>query len=204
MSRQPLSRARHRRPAIADPTLALPGRAGLPPEIAYLRDTYPVAGWRAHANYGELAAFWLQVHESLRTDSTALRGLVDGLRGGGDAAAFGAVFVPRFNHFLQHLTMHHRIEDSAYFPKCRALDPRMVAGFDLLEADHHVVDAALHATLASARRLMAALDADDWRAAADAHAADAERLAALLTRHLGDEEELVIPAILAHGERSLA
>ena len=46
--------------------LLLPIRTGLPSELAYLRDGYPQPGWTGHVNFGQLAAFWLQVHDSLR------------------------------------------------------------------------------------------------------------------------------------------
>ena len=78
----------------------------------------------------------------------------------------------------------------------------MQRGFDLLEADHHAIHDALETTVNSARGLLAMLDRPnrDGRAA-DEHAAHAGALTALLLRHLADEEDLVIPAMLEHGER---
>jgi hemerythrin-like domain-containing protein len=187
--------------------LLLPNRVGLSSDIAYLRAAYPPPGWRAHGNFGELAAFWLQVHDSLRTQGSALQQVMSVFREDrSDAAAFQRLFVPRLNHFLQHLHGHHQIEDAAYFPKFRALDPRMAAGFDLLESDHMIIHEALTALLDTARALLAALARDDdtRRHAADLHTDAADRLRALLHRHLSDEEELVIPAMLEHGERCVA
>jgi Hemerythrin HHE cation binding domain len=188
------------------PALQLPDRAGLPADIAFLRDTHPQPTWRTHRNFGELTAFWLQVHDSLREQGGALQQVVAAFQENpSDAPAFQQLFVPRLNHFLQHLGGHHQIEDAAYFPKFRALDPRMVAGFDLLENDHEIIHAALLASVDSARALLAALPAnlDARRRAADLHADAAGRLHTLLLRHLSDEEELVIPAMLEHGERSV-
>jgi hypothetical protein len=183
------------------PDLLLPDRAGLPDEIAYLRAAYPAPQWRAHRNYGELTAFWLQVHASLRDKGGQLQRTTEAFRDGRlDVDGFQRAFVPRFNQFLQHLTGHHQIEDHAYFPKFRALDPRMVAGFDLLEHDHAIIHETLLASVEQARALLAALG--DPRAR-DAYAATSARLLGLLTRHLADEEELVIPAMLEHGERSV-
>uniref|UniRef100_UPI0035CC7774 hemerythrin domain-containing protein n=1 Tax=uncultured Sphingomonas sp. TaxID=158754 RepID=UPI0035CC7774 len=186
--------------------LLLPDRVGIPDAIAYLRAAYPAPQWRAHRNYGELTAFWLHVHASLRTQGAQLRQTTDMFRDGQiDADGFQRAFVPRFNHFLQHLTGHHQIEDHAYFPKFRALDARMVAGFDLLENDHEIIHAALLATVEQARALLAALPqaGDARRRAADVYAATSARLSDLLSRHLADEEDLVIPAMLEHGERSV-
>ena len=58
----------------------------------------------------------------------------------------------------------------------------------------------------AARALLQALaqDRDAQRRAAQAYGGAADRLLDLLGRHLADEEDLVIPAMLEHGERSLA
>ncbi len=188
------------------PDLLLPARTGLPADIAYLRATWPAPTWHGHGNFGELAAFWLQVHASLREQGEALAQVMAAFRERRtDPQSFQRLFVPRLNHFLQHLNGHHQIEDAAYFPKFRALDPRMVAGFDLLGSDHVIIHEALTGSIDTARRLLAALPGDDdaRRRATNDHAAAADRLRALLDRHLADEEELVIPAMLEHGERSV-
>lgn len=186
--------------------LLLPNRAGLSSDLAFLRALHPHETWRAHRNFGELSAFWLQVHGSLREQGDALEQVVSTFRDGrSDAAAFQHLFVPALNHFLQHLNGHHQIEDAAYFPKFRALDPRMAAGFALLESDHAIIHQALTASLDTARALLAALPRGDdtRRRATDRHADAANRLRVLLGQHLSDEEELVIPALLEHGERSI-
>ncbi|CAN5455604.1 hemerythrin domain-containing protein [soil metagenome] len=191
-------------PTPAD--LLLSHRAGLSSDIAYLRSAYPPPTWRAHDNFGALAAFWLQVHDSLREQAGALRQMVSAFGANrSDAAAFQRLFVPRLNQFLQHLNGHHQIEDAAYFPKFRALDPRMATGFALLESDHAIIHDALTGSIETARALLVALAGDDdaRRRTFDAHADAADRLRALLQRHLSDEEDLVIPAMLEHGERSI-
>ncbi|NIJ23706.1 hemerythrin domain-containing protein [Sphingomonas japonica] len=189
------------------PDLLLPARAGLPDSIAYLRARYPQSGWRSHARFGQLADFWLHVHAALRAEAAALGELNARARGDGlDPAALPAHFVPPFNAFLGHLDAHHRIEDAAYFPKFRALDPRMAAAFDLLENDHHRIDAALHAALETARAMVDSARGPTAaaRSAIDRHADAFTDLTTLLDRHLADEEEIVIPAMLEHGERSVS
>ena len=184
----------------------LTNRLGLPGTIAYLRDTYPAPQWRQHHNFGELAAFWLEVHASLREQGGQLQQITLAFREGVlDPTAFQQAFVPRFNHFLEHLEGHHRIEDTAYFPKFRALDPRMQPGFDLLENDHELIHGALMTSFDAARQLVATLprSAALARSASDSFADATDRLTRLLARHLEDEEDLVIPAMLEHGERNL-
>jgi hypothetical protein len=188
--------------------LQLPTRRGLPDDIAYLRAAYPKAQWQDHANYGELADFWLQMHDSLRGQGGQLKQVTDAFcQDQWPASAdFPSVFVPRFNQFIGHLNGHHQIEDRAYFPRFRALDPRMVAGFAILEADHGLIHEQIIASVDAARALLQALTqgGDAQRYAADAYSGAADRLLDLLGRHLADEEDLVIPGMLEHGERNLA
>lgn len=188
-------------------SLLLTTRASVPSEIAYLRSRFPVDGWRGHPNYGQLTAFWLHVHETLRVGDAHLQRALEAFRmDPSDPGGFGRRFAPRLAGFHQHLDAHHRIEDQAYFPKFRAIDPRMAMAFDMLESDHAVIHGCIERSLRSAGHLLASLAAggDPVRLAADAHAHDAGRLSALLLRHLADEEEIVVPAMLEFGERSVA
>ena len=187
--------------------LPLTERSGLPDEVASLRPTYPRANWRGHDNFGQLSAFWLDIHASLRAEGGELAAATTGYREGrSDAAGFQRFFVPHLNRFLQHLDGHHQVEDVIYFPKFRALDPSMVAGFDLLEADHRHIHEALLSTATSAQALAVALGspADAARGPADAYANTSDHLLKLLTRHLADEEDLIVPAMLHYGERRLS
>jgi hypothetical protein len=190
-----------------DPELLLTNRAGLPSEIAYLREKYPQPDWRSHENFGEMSAFWLHVHAMLREHGERLRQLVQAFREGRvDAAGLRGHFAPRLGVFLQHLQGHHAIEDFDLFPRFRALDRRMIVGFDLLENDHEIIHERLTASAESGRNLMAALakDGDAARRAADAYADSFGRLLGPLARHLSDEEDLVIPAMLEHSDSAIA
>lgn len=184
----------------------LESRNGLPDALAYLRPSYLRDEWRGHANFGELANFWLQVHDHLREHGAVLdRATADFREGRLDAGRYRQFFVPNLNRFLGHLNGHHEIEDQHYFPKFRALDERMVAGFELLDRDHRRIHEALMATAESANQFVSALATGDdaTRRAADDYAVTADQLLAMLKRHLSDEEDLVIPAMLHHGERPL-
>lgn len=187
-------------------TLALGARKGLGDDLAYLRARYPASEWRSNANFGDLANFWLHVHSSLRSEGSEVVRVVDAFRGRHiDRLQLQQTFVPRLNSFLQHLDHHHRIEDYVYFPKFRLLDQRMIVGFDLLEADHEIIHQSLEATVQHARDLLAALSRNDGEEgrAADTFAAKIALFVNLLQQHLADEEDLVIPALLEHGEQAL-
>ncbi len=188
------------------PSFDLEQRLSLPDNLAYLRSTYPKADWRQQENFGELSALWLHVHDALREHANQLDIATTNFREGQlDPMSFRNLFVPRLNTFLQQLSGHHQVEDKIYFPKFRALDRRMAAGFDILDVDHEVIHGSLLATAESGRALQMALRGykDAGLRAADAYAVEAERLLRLLVRHLADEEDLIIPAMLHHGERPL-
>lgn len=187
-------------------SLALGARKGLADDLAYLRPLYPASDWRSHANFGELAKFWLHVHSNLRSEGSEVVRIVDAFRDQEiDRLQLQQAFVPQLNSFLQHLGHHHRIEDHVYFPKFRQLNGRLIVGFDLLEADHELIHQSLVETVEHARELLAALSqtAGGERQAADTLAGRIKHLLALLQQHLADEEDLVIPALLEHGEQAL-
>ena len=105
---------------------------------------------------------------------------------------------------LDELHGHHHIEDDHYFPLLQTFDPRIAAGFDLLEADHQALGAAMQELAQAANAVLRALDEG---AAADLAAGGLDTTLAgfgrLLDRHLVDEEELVVPVILDHPEAGL-
>src|SRR5687767_56072 len=105
---------------MIDASLPLEGRSGLPDTLAHLRSAYPQEEWRTHRNFGQLAAFWLSVHGTLRREGAEMQALTCEFREGRrDAQGFQNLFVPSINQFLGHLDAHHRIEDSVYFPRFR-------------------------------------------------------------------------------------
>jgi iron-sulfur cluster repair protein YtfE (RIC family) len=189
------------------PDLALDSRDALPDTLAYLRTSYPRGDWRDHSNFGELSNFWLQVHDSLRNHGNHLEEVTNAFREGRvDPLSYRQHFAQGLNQFLQHLNGHHQIEDQHYFPKFRSLDEQMLPGFELLERDHEQIHSALLASAEAANSFLAAFgqSADTLKREGDAYALQSSRLLALLMRHLADEEDLVIPAMLHHGERALS
>ena len=188
------------------PDLALDSRSGLPDELAYLRPLYARNGWRTHSNFGDLANFWLHVHDSLRREGNNLRQATADFREGRlGPNEYRRTFAPGLERFLGHLNGHHQIEDRVYFPRFRALDARMAAGFDLLDSDHQQIHGALLESAQGANRFLTAFDQGSETVArqGEAYAAGADRLLSLLFRHLADEEDLIIPAMLHHGERQV-
>ena len=226
----------------------LASRAGLPADLRELLARYPRDVWQGHANLGEMAKFWLARHDMFRELGAALDGaLAQFHEGVVPAGAFASFFAPRLQFMLQQLEAHHHVEDQHYFPLFRAAENKLEKGFDLLDADHHVIHAALGESAQAANEFLRALfEAQSGRPvsssfrgagevrepgiqtearnpfldsgsaplarpgmtdavlrASDAYAGVNARLLKILTRHLADEEDLIVPLILERGEREL-
>jgi hypothetical protein len=74
-------------------------------------------------------------------------------------------------------------------------------GFDLLDADHHALDGLIAGYTDKANALLSVLgDRQRLGDARGAYGGTLDRFAALIGRHLDDEEDLVVPVILRHAE----
>jgi hemerythrin-like domain-containing protein len=103
---------------------------------------------------------------------------------------------------VQELHGHHHVEDAHYFPVLSRHDPRLERGFALLDADHHALDGHLQAFVSRANAVLQA-DAPARHDATGAFLDGLDGFAPLLERHLTDEEDLVVPVLLRHGERGI-
>ncbi len=186
--------------------LRIESRKKLPEDLRFLVEKYPRETWEGHANIGDMARFWLQRHDMFRELSGMLQKSVGDYREGLlQPPEFARWFAPRLRFFLQQLHGHHEVEDLHYFPVFARAEPRLQRGFDILDSDHHVIHDALERNGETARAFLMALQQDDdaKRFAADAYADENARLIEMLTRHLYDEEDIIIPLMLDRGEESL-
>ncbi len=185
--------------------LALEVRKGLPDALRVLLADWPREAWEADPHFSELIRFWLDRHLMFRR----LHGLLDVesrafLDGDREARAFAGRLNQLGGMLLNELHGHHMVEDQHYFPKLRRLDGRLETGFDILDRDHHAIDPMLHALAGDANAVLGALDRPAAaRDAAGRLVAALERFGGFLDRHLVDEEELVVPVLLAHPEAGL-
>jgi iron-sulfur cluster repair protein YtfE (RIC family) len=122
-----------------------------------------------------------------------------------EAADFKPWLVQHLRWLLGGLEEHHRVEDFHYFPVFRRAEPRLAAGFELLERDHEALHTAIGGMVLRANAVLTAEVTDSARFRADLarfHDAHVE-LGRDLLRHLDDEEDLVIPLLLERGEHAL-
>jgi hemerythrin-like domain-containing protein len=185
--------------------LLLDSRSGWPADLRLLIDRYPRAVWADHANLGAMAQFWLSRHAMFREIGAALEQAAAAFReGDASAADFRAWFPPRLQFFLQQLNAHHQIEDLHYFPVFQAAESRLAHGFDVLESDHKVIHDQIDVTVEAANAfLRTPVNDEALRGAGERYAGQSDALLRLLTQHLGDEEDLIIPLILDRSEAAL-
>ena len=177
--------------------LTLEARSGLPDTLRILVEKYPRNLWESHHNFDALTRFWLERHLAFRDllariDSQTQAFLDDRQ----DHRRYASQSAQLIGHLLNDLHGHHQIEDTHYFPKLAALDPHLDAGFALLDGDHQALDGHIHGLADATNAMLRVLQAkSDKRAVADLHQR-VQDFARFIDRHLIDEEELVIPAIL--------
>jgi hypothetical protein len=189
---------------MTDTSLALETREGLPDALRVLLADHPRESWERDPNFSGLVAFWLERHLMFRRLLAMLRAETEALIDRRLEAASGAPRLARIGGLLLgELDGHHRIEDAHYFPVLACAEPRIARGFDLLEADHEALEAELAAFAGAANGLLRALPGAGGRDAAGRFLARIDGLGKLLDRHLTDEEDLVVPVILRHGEGAL-
>lgn len=191
---------------INDPAFDLDARTGWPEDLQVLLRQYPRPVWEEHVNLGEMARFWLQIHDHFRHLGAGLKEKAAAFREGTlTVDQFRRFMAPNLSTLLEHLHGHHRIEDVHFFPRFSREEPRLALGFDVLERDHHGIHDAVGLTVDKANALLQAspTDLDALRRAGDDYAGSHDALLKRLDRHLLDEEDLIIPVILDRGEAKL-
>ncbi|MFN6979541.1 MAG: hemerythrin domain-containing protein [Gemmobacter sp.] len=162
---------------------------------------YPRAGWPAHRHFDGLVAFWLDRHLTFRRLTALMRAETQALLDGNRAAdAFAARLSRAGGRFVADLEGHHHIEDAHYFPLLAAAEPRLAAGFALLDRDHQALDGEIAVFVAAANGALTAWrDGPALQDAAGRFLGALDSIEQLLDRHLTDEEDLVVPVVLRHG-----
>lgn len=182
--------------------LSLAGREGLPDALRVLLADYPKEAWEKHPEFGQLTRFWLDRHIMFRRLCSMMTDEAQAALDGGMDPERHAAHVSRLGGMLYgDLHGHHRIEDMHYFPQLVRLEPPLEHGFDLLEGDHGAMDGLLTRFAEDANAVIGRQGNQTDNVACFLE--NLRDFTGLLVRHLTDEEELVVPVILKHGERAL-
>jgi hypothetical protein len=172
-------------------------RPGLTAELRKLLFDTPKEEWGSHNNYWRGAEMWQGIHRSLLHESglfvAGLEKLADMPKGEMESGLLLNNLRHIGGHLIGHAHVHHHVEDDHYFPRFKEVFPQLGRPIDLLDCDHRVLEETLDAVEYHVRALQAEIaDKDRIGAALE----DAKKLDKILNRHLEDEEDIVIPALL--------
>ncbi len=181
--------------------LALSTRKQLPDALRVLLEDYPRATWESDPGFDGLIRFWLDRHLMFRRLMDEMRSGTEALLDRKTAPDHYVALISRYGGmFVNGLHEHHTIEDTYYFPKLVTKDARIAKGFEILDKDHHDIDAFLAGFVARANEVIGGTaDRDRLQTVAGAFQAELTKLQSLLDRHLIDEEDLIVPVILRYG-----
>lgn len=187
-------------------------RADLPESALFLAPAYPREGRTNRSDLCGTARMWLGNHQWFRSTMPRIDGTLAALDPlEADAQVFVRSISGSMQSLLGGLEGHHGVEDAHYFPAFRNAEPRLGAGIDVLDADHTFIHGAIENLVGSTNRVLAEFGGAVPTAGAarghlrDDFRAELSRFFAALTRHLDDEEDLVIPYLLhRNGAQALA
>lgn len=181
---------------MSDP-LDIATRHGLPEELRVLARLYPRATWRGHPNFSDLTAFWLERHLMFREVLARIQSATE-LHIAAPQERFGPEIARYTGFLLNQLHEHHGIEDHHYFPRLVGFDARLARAFEMLDADHHALDAHINGLATATNAVLSALNAGQPAEAGPLLEVQ-QGFERFLDRHLSDEEEIIVPVLLEYG-----
>lgn len=180
-------------------------RAALSPAIRSAMLAVPRERWAEDPKFQGEPAFWLDIHRGLLRGSATLVGWTGELLESSDAAGANGKARRIANlgtQLIHHAHGHHHIEDHYFFPVFLRLYPKLQNAIELLDGDHRVLSEVLEdlekavANFAKVQPGDGGKPSDALMGATEALHKAAHRLDALFIRHIGDEEEICVPAML--------
>lgn len=183
----------------------LESRERLPDALRVLLARHPREGWQTDVPLGGLTDFWLKRHLMFRQLLEELKERTELLT---DRRIAPEEYGPQLSRyggfFVSQLHEHHHVEDAHYFPLLVKTEQRLAHGFDLLDRDHVALDGHLKGFVTDANAVLQSLSEPGADAGEAQRFLDGlKRLERFLDRHLTDEEDLVVPILLEHGEGGL-
>lgn len=159
----------------------------------FLYEKLPASQWY-DTDYAHKTASWLGIHRSIRKRQRVLEQLsAEYQMGALNWSNYRLQILPRIEDHVFKVHQHHSIEDRRYFPYFLSLYPQLKAGFAILERDHLRLDALLDELQTLNNALANSEDEDKALAERLHHTLVAS--STLLSHHLSDEEDLVIPIL---------
>ncbi|WP_248408996.1 hemerythrin domain-containing protein [Aliiroseovarius sp. S2029] len=176
----------------------------LPEDMRLLLRDYPREAWPDHPNFAASIQNWMGAHVMFGQLAELIRLNTE--------AYLEKQFDPddharRLSHYgnllVRNLHGHHHWEDRRFFPELSAADGRFDPGLQTLESDHLVLDNLLDRFTRQSNCVVTLTQMDEPQAREEANRVHEMTtvLEGFLTRHLTDEEDLVVPILLHHKMR---
>lgn len=180
-------------------------RAALPDHLRALTEEFPRSAWPEQSQMGQLTQFWLDRHLMFRRILTSLNEDTEKfLDKNIDPQQYGPRLYRLASMFIGQLHEHHNIEDHHYFPLLIGLDKKAEIAFELLENDHQQLDGALKDFTDKTNDALKALEyPQNLNNEVAAIHEIVGSFGTFLNRHLIDEEDIIVPVLLKHGEQAL-
>lgn len=142
-----------------------------------------------------MAEHWLQVHDMFREQAKSIERAMQQFRVGSlpapDFVRHGGAEVLSL---VRVLDMHHHAETSYAFPAVAQAAADVAKAFDVLDRDHVVIEGMIQ----KVRTTLAAPRVDSPRLANELESV-LDPLLPALQRHLRDEEDIIVPALIVCG-----
>jgi hemerythrin-like domain-containing protein len=159
----------------------------------FLYEQLPPTEW-LNAKHVYKTSGWLNIHADIRNRQHTLIQISDAYQSGDiDWSQYRLQSVPRINQYILKLHHHHSIEDQAYFPTFIRMYPQLKTGFEILDRDHVRLDGLLN-ELQTLSGQLAKSEVEDKALGKQLHQT-LMSVSELLSQHLTDEEDLVIPIL---------
>ena len=159
----------------------------------FLFNKLPPDQWFS-ADYAYKTSGWLKVHTNIRKRQRILTQISAGYQSGEyDWAAYRSQMLKRISLHILKLHQHHSLEDEGFFPEFIRMYPQLQAGFEILGRDHVRLDALLD-KLQVQNDTLARSEVEDKMLAEQLNQTLVDATD-LLSQHLTDEEDLVIPIL---------
>lgn len=162
--------------------------------------------WPHHERFAGEAEFWLQVHKALLGAAAELPERCASLLLILDDPVARKKQLTQLSQLggqlIHHAHTHHHVEDHHFFPVFKRAYPKLNHHLELLDGDHRVLTEVLD-QLETAFKTMPVINDGTDKANKSLLTVKAEelyhaarRVDKLFSRHIGDEEEICIPALL--------
>ena len=155
--------------------------------------------WSRHSRYDGKAKFFIDIHSRiLAMNQGLIQNLEKVLNNSPEAANSHPILHETLvlgDGLIQFAHHHHHIEDDHYFPQFIQLEPKLEDAVRLLDGDHNALSVTLDDTERTLKQTTYAEKPYSSLGLLHERAIDLNKL---ISRHLLDEEEIIIPILLKY------